>query len=73
MLEYKELIIFLLNDVVIKLLDSQEKKANSNKVLSFAMQLNKVKAQEDSEGMEFSQESSRIMMGSQISTSRKRS
>ena len=77
MVEYKELIVFLLNEVVLKLFDMKNANNRSNN-LSFATQLKKIQEpsevyldKEDSM-MEFSQVSSR-MQESVLSTNRMRS
>ena len=86
MLQYKDLIIFLLNEVVLKLFDLSEPKKVANRrensigqtpTLSFANQLKKIQEPDlyldkEMDLMEFSQVSSR-MQESQISTSRMRS
>ena len=66
MVQYKELIVFLLNDVVLKLFDIRNAngKSNSNHNLSFANQLGKIRETEvyldREDSMEFSQVSARM-------------
>jgi hypothetical protein len=78
MVQYKELIVFLLNDVVLKLFDMRNAngRSNSNHNLSFANQLKKIQETEvyldREDSMEFSQVST-PMHESGISTNRMKS